>query len=466
MPKYQYNVINRENKSLSGTISAQDEKSARAELNQLGFSVIGINEIPETQGMEQEGPQLPTFEFSGIDKNQKRVTGTIQAEDRFSAYKRLISEYAFEVEYLVDQALPEGQKTEEKIKGVFELQNRIDEESLALQKKSAGAGENVDLKEFEKKQEVLKLQVEFVLKKVKEMLDLYEQEMKPEIKEQIRKYVDKILRIKSSTNLDYIRKSCEELLSFLQKEEIFLHEEARMKERTQLVLEAKSMMMQLHSSKSKSSMGINESLRRWREDHIISNDQPTFFEKLQDFLIGIFIGFVPENNEVVEIQHNIAIVQQQIRQYWVIYFQAATPEYKNEARTSLKKLRQERKKLRRQMKEAKKRLREEFKKQTELTGIESLSRELLNFTGWLLAFYLLYYFVSIYAGTKQVGALNTIPLSYSLYKTSFLKYFLTTLFLFHSALSVKINLFRRNEAATLVITPVFLLSTILILLNF
>jgi len=464
MPKYQYNVINSENKALSGTISAPDEKSARAELNQLGFSVVGINEIPESQGAEQEA-KLPTFEFSGIDKNQKRVTGTIQSEDRYSAYKRLISEYSFEVEYLVDQALPEGQKTEEKIKGVFELQNRVDEESQALQKKAAGASENVDLKEFEKKQDVLKLQVEFVLKKVKEMLDLYEKEMKPEIKEQIRKFVDKILRIKSSTNLDYIRKNCEDLLTFLQKEEIFLHEEARMKERTQLVLEAKSMMMQLHSSKSKSSMGINESLRMWREDHILHNEQPTFIEKILDFFVGIFIGFVPENEEVVEIQHNIAIVSQQIRQYWLIYFQAATPEYKNEARTSLKKLHQEKKKLNQQLKEAKKRLREEFKKQEELTRMESLSRELLTFTGWLLAFYLFYYFASIYAGTKQLGTLSA-SLPFSLYKTSFLKYFLTTLFLFHSALSVKINLFRRNDVATLVITPIFLFSTILILLNF
>src|SRR5260221_2425373 len=139
MPKYRYSVVNQENKSLSGTISAPDEQGARNELNQLGFSVIGMTEIPETEGAEaHEGPQLPTFEFAGIDKSQKRVVGTIQAEDRLNAYKRLITEYAFEVEYLVDQSLPEEQKTQEKAKGIFELQNQVDEEAQLVQKKISG----------------------------------------------------------------------------------------------------------------------------------------------------------------------------------------------------------------------------------------------------------------------------------------------------------------------------------------
>ncbi len=464
MPKYSYNVINEENKALSGTISAPDEQSARAELNQLGFSVIGIIEISENETSgAQEGPVLPTFEFSAIDKSQKHVVGTIQAEDRYSAYKRLISEYAFEVEYLVDQSLPEPQKSEEKTKGVFELQNQLDEESQLVQKKISGA--NQDLKEFEQKQDVLKLQVDFVLKKVKEMLDLYENDMKPETKTKIRVYVDKILRIKSSTNLDYIRKSCEELLTYLQKEELFLHEETRLKERTQMVMEAKSMMMQLHSTKSKSSMSLHETLSRWREEHILKKDQPSALEKFTDFLIALVIGFVPENDEIKEIQRNIAIVDQQIRQYWLLYFQASTPEYKNEAKTSLKKLRQEKKKFKLQLKEARKKLQEEYKKSTEITQWEAFSNELLGFTGWLLAFYIIYYFASIYLNTKQFGALS-LPQPFSVYKTNFLKYFMTTLFLFHSALSIKINFFRRNEAATLVITPVFLLSAMLIILNF
>ena len=87
------------------------------------------------------------------------------------------------------------------------------------------------------------------------------------------------------------------------------------------------------------------------------------------------------------------------------------------------------------------------------------------FTGWLLTFYLVYYFTSIYLNTKEIG-IEGIPATLSLYRSAFLKYFLTTLFLLHAALSIKINFFRRNDVATLVITPMFLLGSVLIVLNF
>lgn len=464
MPKYRYNVINQENKSLSGTINAPDEQGARNELNQLGFSVIDMAEIPENEAaVGEEGPVLPTFEFGGIDKSQKKVVGTIQAEDRYNAFKRLMTEYAFEVEYLVDQSLPEEQKSAEKIKGVFELQNMIDEEAQLLQKKMSG--ETKDMQEFEEKQDSLKTQVDFVLQKVKAMLDQYENDMKPEHKAQIRKLVDKILRIKSSTNLDYIRKSCEELLIYLQNEELFLQQEARTKERTQLVVEAKSMMMQLHSSKNKTSMSLHEMLNRWRDEHIVNNDHPSAIERLLDFFVGAFIGFMPENAAITDIRHKITILDQQIKQYFILYIQAESPEFKAEAKTGLKKLRLDKKKLKRDLKEAKKQAREEYKKRTDNDQMETFSREILSFSGWLLAFYLLYYFVSIYLNTKEFG-IAAFPHTFSIYKSNFLKYFLSTLFLFHASLSIKVNFFRRNETATLIITPIFLLVTILIILNF
>jgi hypothetical protein len=321
------------------------------------------------------------------------------------------------------------------------------------------------MKEFEAKQEVLKDQVDFVLKKVSEMLNLYETEMKPEIKIEIRKYVDKVLRIKSSTNLDYIRKTCEELLTYLQQEEIFLHQENKQNERTQMVMQAKTMMMQLHSNKNTSGMDIGELLRTWRQEHILNNPQPNTLEKSLNFLASLVIGFAPENKEITELRHDLNIIGAQVWQYWQLYFQATTPEYKTEARNSLKKLSLEKKKLKLQLKEAKKRLHEEFNKNNEITPLEKFNLELLSFTGWLLGFYLAYYFISIYLNTKQLG-IAWLPVPFSIYKTNFLKYFLTTIFLFHSSLSVKLNFFRRNEVATLVITPVFLLSTLLIILNF
>ncbi len=461
MPKYRYIVINPENQQLSGTINAPDETSSREELSQLGFSIISITEITDTAAEDTSQKPLPKFEFAATDKNKKHVVGTIQGQDIFEAYKRLINEYLFEVETLVDESLPEATKVTERQKGVFELQNRLDMEAQNVKKESS---KEMDIKEFEAKQQVLQTQVEFVLKKVKEMLDLYETELKPEVKEKMRVLVDKILRIKSSTNLDYIRTTCEELLTFLQKEEIFLHEDIRRREHTQMAIEAKSMMMQLHKNKAGGNLSLREKLLNWREIHINNNDRPTFIEKTINILVGLVVGFHEETPEMKDIQQKKKVINQQLKQYIILYFQSPSQEYKLEARESLNKLWKERKKIINQLKSAKKLQKTEQKTKAESTSLENFSEEILTFSGWLLTFYLCFYFVSLNLVNKNLGF--ELPHNLTIYNTSFLKYLLSVLFLFHASLSVKMNFFKRNEVATFVIAPVFVLGSLLVILNF
>ncbi len=468
MQKFRYNVINKDNKQLTGVINAPDEKSAREELNQLGFSIVNIQAFSaeeKNEGATVDGtlPNITSFEFSAIDKNLKKVVGTIQALDRYNAFKRLMNEYLFEVEYLVDAGIGATEKKTAMEKGIYELQNQYNEEELA--QKKTGSKENFDFKAFTEKQQVLLEQVEFVLSKVKTTLDFYEKEINPETKEKIRRYVDKILRIKNSTNLDYIRKTCEELLNFLQKEELFLHEEEKQTEHAKLALEAKSMIMQLHAKKEPGSDDIFEQMRNWRKVHIIGNKQPSTLEKILNFLIGLVIGFHEENEETAILRAKIHTVHQQIGEYIVLYFQAKTPEFKIEAGEALKKLFQERKRLKKELKAEKHRHKLEFKNRADSTIVENFTAEILSFSGWLLGFYLLYYFLSFYFINKDFGTLH-FPQNLSFYNSHFLKYFLTVLFLFHDSLSVKINFFRRNEIATIVLVPIFLLSSALILLNF
>lgn len=469
MPDFRYRVINPDNKELSGAINAPDEKSARLELNQLGFSIIGIEAVEAEHDLsleKQAGTEqaaLPVFEFAALDKNQKRVAGTIQGENLYSAYKRLVKEYIFEVEYLFDASLPEEQKIAEKQKGIFDLQNRLDtEESLEKKKKM---GSELDIQAFERRQSALSEQVGFVLKKVKEILDLYETEIKPETKEKIRNYVDKVLRIKNSTNLDYIRNTCEELLTFMQKEELFLHEDLRRQEHTKLLLEAKSMMIQLHQSKRTPLPNIKELLMKWRQEHVLDNEQPSIFERFLNFLIGAAIGFTPENSEISEIRHHIRILNQRLWQYVVLYFQDVSPEFKSEAKAGFKKLLQERKKLIRQQKSIRQQDRQKAKFEAPPNRWKNLKQELHDVSGWLIAFYICYYFVSVYLNNKKIGA-GPLPANFDILRSDFLKYFFAILFLFHVSLGVKINFFRQNETATFILTPLFLFGSILVLLNF
>jgi succinate dehydrogenase/fumarate reductase cytochrome b subunit len=459
MPKYKYIVINQENKQLQGTIGAPDDTAARKELNELGFSVVSMT----TMAAEElaAANEMPVFEFAAIDKNQKRVVGTIQAEDRVAAFKRLVSEYAFDVEYVVDNNLSEGQKEKERTKGAYDLQDMITEEQMLTKKKETG--EEKDMKEFGLKQEVLKEQIDFVLNKVRQILDQYEQIMTQDTKAKIHHYVDKILRIKSSTNLDYIRISAEELLTFLQKEELFLNEEQHMQDRTKLLVEAQSMSLQLRRTKTAKSAGIGQQLRQWRQEHIYNNPTPSSGEKAINSLISVFIGTARESELVITIRHDIMAINDQLKHYLQLYIQATNPEIKQETKNGFWRLWNERKKLKIKLKEAKKGL--ALAAAGEATGEGRFATEMQSFTGWLLAFYLIYYFISIYTTTKDFGQ-NNVPQFFYIFRSSFLKYFLTTLFLFHGAISIKIYFFRRNELATVIITPLFIIGTLLILLNF
>lgn len=461
MPRFRYTVVNQANQQLQGTISSPDEASARQELNNLEFSIVSIQEIPEEEAGSES--QLPVFEFAGTDKNQKRVAGTIQAEDEYAAYKRLLEEYEFEVDYVISNNLTEEQKEKARKKGAYELHQRLEEEQVISQEKETP--DEKDLKEFEKKQAVLQEQIEFVLNKVRAMLDKYEDKMPPATKEKIRQYVDKILRIKNSTNLDYIRKTAEDLLKFLQKEEVFLHEEQYMSERTDMVVEAQSMMMELKRGKSKSSMSVTDAMRQWRQEHIVNAENPPLYYRIFDGIVSPLLGISTETEETRRIKKEIQTINAQLKHYFILYFQAPNPEFKAQVKNGLKNLWIQRKKLKQELAAEKKKIKLQRKNSAELTPIEKFSHELFTFTGWLLTFYLIYYFASIYVTSKELG-MAEIPGIFYIYRSAFLKYFMATLFLFYAALSIKIEFFKRNEVATLVITPVCLLSLLIVYLNF
>jgi len=321
-----------------------------------------------------------------------------------------------------------------------------------------------EMKVFEERRQTLQLQVDFVLKKVKEMLDLYEPEIKPDTKEKIRQMVDKVLRIKSSTNLDYIHNSCQELLTFLQKEEIFLHEEARKSEHSEMNLAVKSMMMQLHKSKS-GTISVKEKALNWRERHIIHNDRPSLSEKMIDSWLGIFIG-KEENSEIQNLRRQIITLNEQLKEYFILYFQSNDPEFKVQARKGIRKLWHDKKNLKKELKAALKKEKNALKNQRNNTFTEQMMTEIFHFSGWLLGFYLVYYFVVNYWLEKDFGANLRIPSNIVASNPFFLKYFLATIFLVHAGLSIKTHFFRKNGTASVIIWPTIVISMVLIYLNF
>ena len=268
-----------------------------------------------------------------------------------------------------------------------------------------------------------------------------------------------------TTLLDYIRKTCEELLLFLQKEELFLHEELRVKEHAKMAVEMKSIMMGLTGSNAKQIFDFRSRAKKWRQEHILGNDKPSLPEKMISFFLSFIAGKSEENHALVEIKEKIRAVNRQIKQYVFLYFRAPSQEFKTEIKTGFATLLKERKKLLAQLRKIQQEEKSMKKAAYESTISDTGLRNLHAFSGWLLAIYLLYYFASLYVNNKQFG-IDAIPRGFDVINSSFLKYFLAILFLFYSALAVKIVFFKKNNFANLILSPVFLAGSIMILLNF
>jgi len=465
MPQYSYTVINKENKQLTGTINAPDETAARKELNAMEFSILTITDITNvvSQAAEETPTNIVKFEFMAVDKNGKNVIGTIQGEDIYPVYKRLTYEYAFDVKQLYPTNLPARERESVMQRGVDELKDRLHEEQMEaelLQKK-----QEMDETAFLQRQEKLKAQVEFVLQKVNSILDTYKDELDPVRKTKIKYFVEKILRIRNSTNLEYIKETCEEMLTYLQKEEIFLHQEQRLNEKTKLTIEAKSMMMQLNRISKSPGKDIFESLRKWRKERITENSDPTFIDRTIDMLIVPLIGLVPEDDEIIMAKEKISNLNGQLMQYVTIYFQSPTAEFKKEIMTTLLSIWNQRKTAKKELAEIIHRKHQAVISNVEFTVSETLEKEIFGVAGWILCFYIIYYFATIYLNSKQIDFIPPTKLSL-IFQTSIIKYFFTTLFFFVCILGIKIEFFKRKPLFTPLLFLCFLFFSSLIIINF
>ena len=101
MTNFQYTAINQDDKKISGKIVANNEDLARQELHRLGFSVLNIQEAVESN--TQADVDMQIFEFEGLDQSHKFIKGTIEGSSLLGAYRRLVEEYTFKVNYVCRQ---------------------------------------------------------------------------------------------------------------------------------------------------------------------------------------------------------------------------------------------------------------------------------------------------------------------------------------------------------------------------
>lgn len=94
MPLFTYRATNDDNKEVRGSIDSPDELNARKSLEDLNLDVIEISEAhrikPEAAASSPiPDAVMPTFAFEGKDGTGAVRRGTMQAQSKYEAFKRL-----------------------------------------------------------------------------------------------------------------------------------------------------------------------------------------------------------------------------------------------------------------------------------------------------------------------------------------------------------------------------------------
>ena len=134
MPAYHYIALNKQQKELAGVIEAPDESAARVKLKELELSVVSLSTVDGTQ--TPEGSSKKVFEFEALDKNTKKVVGTIVGEEPLAVYTRLFDEYELNVLALVEASATPEQKAKAHAEGVAALQKQYSDLKGMAQKKN------------------------------------------------------------------------------------------------------------------------------------------------------------------------------------------------------------------------------------------------------------------------------------------------------------------------------------------
>lgn len=457
MPFYKYTVANIEGKKLSGTVEAPDENTARTELNNLGFSILQLTEAPVQQVASEDDTQK--FVFEAIDKNSKQISGTMPSQTKEDALRKLESEYDLTITAIWQQNANEETIKQARIEGQKHLQERLIQQETKQK-------EEVSNLDQQREEQFVKGKIEKILSEVYELLKRFDQDFELDQKSFINKKIDKLLRIKNSTNLEYILSSAEELLRAIQEQEKVLKEKGLKDKQLELTIKTQDLLKELNrSSKPKSlSEDILTRIQTWEERH--PNKESRSYKFTEKFLSKIKELFKTPP-EIIAIKSQIKVYNKQFFEFLKLYFKESTPDYRSKIKNSLHtiwKARAKAKHTLRYVKQAIKNRKEEATEEQQSLFFNFLS-EINLFSGWLLGIYLLFYIVALYVTTKDFG-LAYIPQGFDIYDSRIMKYLLLIIFALHASTAVKINFFKASKTANIIIFPLFILSSIVAILNF
>ncbi len=216
--KFAYTALNKDNKKITGVFDVENQEAAQAELHKMGVAILAVNEISdeefaklqETQEATKAETGIKTFTFLAIDPNSKEVEGTIDAADNYSAYKRLRIEYQFKISNLYENTATEAEKEESKAK-IEGLEAQLTQDNAGKPMEES-RGDNSD--ETEGEEEVDKAlieEIDRVIINTKKVIENHRELFSNDLFQEIENVLGNLERIRSSNNIKHITEISNEL---------------------------------------------------------------------------------------------------------------------------------------------------------------------------------------------------------------------------------------------------------------
>lgn len=418
--QFEYSALNNENKKLSGIINADTEEGARTELNNLGLAILSLTEAhKETPDASEK------LKFEGLDKKGKKIVGTIPETDYKKAYIRLTEEYGFMV-----TALFPLNATEDEIRNSLHTVSEL-KADYELEKANASAP-NILSKEEQDAKEKLQTEVNFVIQKIESIMNIAGENIKGPEQKEILQMKDRLIRLKNSNNLNYIKLTCEELLKKVQDKEIYLRQDAFVQEREKIKLETQKMLFEVNRINTDPSRNL-------------FHEKPKTRHSMEQ---------VPDENK-----QRIKEIYNELYDYIRIYLKSDSA-IRPEVLMKIKELWAEKKSIQQKQKEA-----HIVSKAKEATP-PHLEKEIRHISGMLLACYLTYYMIRYYISMKN-HFLSSVPeRAMELYTQPIFSYIILSTFFIHIALQIRKFHFPESKIYNMITYPSLFLLLIFLNLNF
>ncbi len=416
MTKFQYTAISPQGKSLNGIIEADTTENARNKLYQLKLTVVSLDQVMNEDNNQKD---YLKYKFEALDKDNKKVIGTIASTNLLNAFDKLSKEYNLEV-----QKLASTNATQTEFEASKEKITSFKAQLTSLQKNKDTDTSSTEFHETKQKEEFQKI-IEEIIATIKKINVKFSSQLKPEAIDFLNKYEIHLNKIKYSENTENIIQAALKVLNHIQTSEMFLNNSENYEEQLDLQLD----ILRLNKILNSHSTQHNELLQ-------------TLSSTLAKFGLKMNINLKKKFNKLTG--------------YIEIVFKTKSNKIRQEAITHFFKG-----------------LVQKFTTNPQTKSINIFSeksfqaskteQEILNLSTWLLAAFLSLYFICIFI-TEKIAKFELNKLFF-IYNTNFLIYIIIGTILTHSAVKINILLKTKKFQNNNFIYPVFFLLYIMILIN-